>query len=95
MTIICRCEETSYGRLRDVADITQSRSLCSLKLTARAGLGPCQGRICGRTVEAICAGDGRPFLDDAVIDRRPIAVPLRLGELAQTPAVQTAEVRGP
>lgn len=83
-TIICRCEETTYGRLREVAEVTQSRSLRSLKLTTRAGLGPCQGRVCGRTVEAICTGNGRPFLDDALPDRRPIAVPVRLGELART-----------
>jgi NADPH-dependent 2,4-dienoyl-CoA reductase/sulfur reductase-like enzyme len=90
-TIICRCEETTYGRLCDVAEATQSRSLRSLKLTTRAGLGPCQGRICGRTVEAIVIGNGRPFLDDALPDQRPIAVPVRIGELAQPLRSQTAD----
>lgn len=91
-TVICRCEETTYGRLREVADATRSRSLRSLKLTTRAGLGPCQGRVCGRPVEAICTGRGGPFLDDALPDRRPVAVPVRLGELAGTPISPTAEV---
>jgi hypothetical protein len=58
--------------------------LRSLKLSTRAGLGICQGRICGRSVETLLAtqmGEGG-LLDDASSDRRPIAVPIRLGELA-------------
>lgn len=83
-TIVCRCEEVSFGALCSGAQATGSRSLRSLKLSTRAGLGICQGRICGRSVEALLAtqlGEGG-LLDDASSDRRPIAVPLRLGELA-------------
>jgi NADPH-dependent 2,4-dienoyl-CoA reductase/sulfur reductase-like enzyme len=91
-TVICRCEETTYGRLRTVADVTASRGLRSIKLTTRAGLGPCQGRICGRTVEEVVTGSGaRPLLDDASIDRRPLAAILRFSELSQI----SDERRGP
>jgi NADPH-dependent 2,4-dienoyl-CoA reductase/sulfur reductase-like enzyme len=85
-TVICRCEEVSYGALTGAATATASRGLRSLKLVTRAGLGPCQGRICGRTVEALLTGDGaRPFLDGVLPDRRPMAALVRFAELAQSP----------
>lgn len=83
-TVVCRCEEVSYGSLCSTARATESQSLRSLKLSTRAGLGICQGRVCGRTVEDLLAREaGLPKLtDSASSDRRPIAVPIRIGELA-------------
>lgn len=88
-TVVCRCEEVSYGRLMSTAAATSSSGLRSLKLTTRAGLGICQGRICGRTVESLLgevvtdAASGRlGLIDGTTTDRRPIASPLRIGELA-------------
>jgi len=87
-TIVCRCEEVTYGQLRRTVASTGSRSLRALKLSTRAGLGICQGRVCGRSVEALLAGcqpDG--LLGDPVsTDRRPLAGPIRLGELATPPS---------
>ena len=40
-TIICRCEDVPYSRLR------QHTSWRSAKLHTRCGMGPCQGRVCG------------------------------------------------
>jgi hypothetical protein len=54
--------------------------LRSLKLTTRAGLGLCQGRTCGRSVEEILARAG--LVDAGRTATRPIALPIRLGELA-------------
>jgi D-hydroxyproline dehydrogenase subunit alpha len=84
-TVVCRCEEVPYGTLIRVRDATESVGLRSLKLTTRAGLGLCQGRICGRSVEHILArgNEGAGFADDASTDRRPIAAPIRLGELSR------------
>nr|BFF17194.1 hypothetical protein GCM10025730_07150 [Promicromonospora thailandica] len=81
-TVVCRCEETTYGRLREVADLTASRETRSVKLTSRAGLGPCQARMCGRTVEELLGAmdPGGPG-----VDRRPVVVPVRLGDLAALP----------
>jgi NAD(P)H-nitrite reductase large subunit len=83
-TLVCRCEEVPYGQLRRTASATGSRGLRSLKLSTRAGLGICQGRICGRTVEDLLARNapGNALLDSTTTDRRPLAVPIRLGELA-------------
>ncbi|MFD8497005.1 NAD(P)/FAD-dependent oxidoreductase [Amycolatopsis sp. NPDC059657] len=73
-TIVCRCEETTYGELaRAAADPAEPGSQ-ALKLGTRAGLGPCQGRMCGPTVSELCGLPER--------HHRPIAQPIRLGELA-------------
>jgi NADPH-dependent 2,4-dienoyl-CoA reductase/sulfur reductase-like enzyme len=85
-TVVCRCEEVTYGALTGAAGATAARGLRSLKLVTRAGLGPCQGRVCGRTVEALLTRDGaRPFLDGVLPDRRPMAALVRFAELAQSP----------
>ncbi|PPL19170.1 NAD(P)/FAD-dependent oxidoreductase [Microterricola pindariensis] len=90
-TLVCRCEEVSYGRLCSAASATDSASLRSQKLSSRAGLGICQGRVCGRTVEQILAAE-RPggMRDGASTDRRPIVAPVRIGELAAAAADQTS-----
>jgi NADPH-dependent 2,4-dienoyl-CoA reductase/sulfur reductase-like enzyme len=72
-TVVCRCEETTYGTLRRAAE--QDISAQALRLATRAGLGPCQGRICGPAV-ADLTGRTDPH-------HRPIAQPIRLGELAE------------
>ncbi|WP_035698515.1 FAD-dependent oxidoreductase [Glycomyces tenuis] len=82
-TVVCRCEEVPYGRLRAVAAATEQRSLRSVKLTTRAGLGICQARMCGRTVESLIGADPSSGADTS--DRRPLAAPVRLGDLAGLP----------
>ncbi|MFF2371879.1 FAD-dependent oxidoreductase [Agromyces sp. NPDC058110] len=83
-TIVCRCEEVPYGRLRETREATCASGLRSMKLTTRAGLGICQGRVCGRTVEELIGGASAPGAPEASVttDRRPIASPIRIGELA-------------
>jgi NADPH-dependent 2,4-dienoyl-CoA reductase/sulfur reductase-like enzyme len=55
-TLICRCEEVSRGEIEDAVSGRDVSSMRSLKLTSRAGLGLCQGRICARTTaELACA----------------------------------------
>ncbi|MDT0158825.1 FAD-dependent oxidoreductase [Microbacterium sp. ARD32] len=72
-TIVCRCEATTRAALLEYADA----SARGLRLATRAGLGPCQGRTCGRSVEDIAgAAHGIGF------DRRPVLSSVRIGELA-------------
>jgi NADPH-dependent 2,4-dienoyl-CoA reductase/sulfur reductase-like enzyme len=40
-TIVCRCEDISYSRLRPHSSWREA------KLHTRCGMGPCQGRVCG------------------------------------------------
>ncbi|SEM10761.1 FAD-dependent oxidoreductase [Streptacidiphilus jiangxiensis] len=77
-TTVCRCEGVTVGTLREVAAATGSAGMRSLRLTTRAGLGMCQGRVCGRTVEELLGVEGAG-------DHRPVAVPVRLGDLASEP----------
>ncbi|MBE1493365.1 NADPH-dependent 2,4-dienoyl-CoA reductase/sulfur reductase-like enzyme [Amycolatopsis lexingtonensis] len=73
-TIVCRCEETTAGELTRAARDPAAPGPHALKLGTRAGLGPCQGRMCGAAVSALCGTAER--------HHRPIAQPIRLGELA-------------
>ncbi|MBG6238932.1 NADPH-dependent 2,4-dienoyl-CoA reductase/sulfur reductase-like enzyme [Mycetocola sp. CAN_C7] len=83
-TTICRCEDVSYETIRTTTEATCAVGLRSVKLTTRAGLGICQGRMCGRTLEDL-AGRSAPggLIDRVSTDRRPIAAPVRLGDLAR------------
>ncbi|GGK84669.1 hypothetical protein Sme01_29080 [Sphaerisporangium melleum] len=73
-TLICRCEEVPYARLTEAAALgaTDARAL---KLLARPGMGWCQGRVCGYAVARLAGAEAEP-------PRRPIAQPIRLGDLA-------------
>ncbi|WP_370949456.1 NAD(P)/FAD-dependent oxidoreductase [Amycolatopsis sp. cg5] len=73
-TIVCRCEETTYAELSRAAADPVAPGSHALKLGTRAGLGPCQGRMCGPTVSELFGLPER--------HHRPIAQPIRLGELA-------------
>ncbi|PUB25928.1 pyruvate/2-oxoglutarate dehydrogenase complex dihydrolipoamide dehydrogenase (E3) component [Promicromonospora sp. AC04] len=93
-TVVCRCEETTYGRVREVVELTGSHETRSVKLTSRAGLGPCQARMCGRTLQELL-GDAPGGDSDAGgtapgVDRRPLVVPVRLGDLASLPSTSAS-----
>lgn len=84
-TVVCRCEEVTVRDL-DAAVGLGAADVRTLKLTSRAGLGLCQGRMCGRAVaELATARLSHPLPDPDAFQRRPLATPLRLGELAGTP----------
>ncbi|MET8472125.1 FAD-dependent oxidoreductase [Streptomyces sp. NPDC006422] len=92
-TVVCRCEETDYATVCRAATDTSTAAPRAAKLTTRAGLGPCQARICGPTVAEIGARLRGPDgadphvegLPPASAHRRPVARPIRLGDLAATP----------
>jgi NADPH-dependent 2,4-dienoyl-CoA reductase/sulfur reductase-like enzyme len=46
-TIVCRCEDVRRGALASLGDGRQA------KLYTRAGMGACQGRVCGPALEAL------------------------------------------
>jgi len=46
-TIVCRCEDVRFGALLTASCARQA------KLHTRAGMGPCQGRICGPALELL------------------------------------------
>ena len=50
-TLVCRCEDVSFGALRE------HRSWRDAKLHTRCGMGPCQGRVCGAATEYLFGWD--------------------------------------
>ena len=68
-TIICRCEDV---RLRDLDSASGARQA---KLYARAGMGACQGRVCGAALQAMF---GWP-MDSTRAPLHPVALSSLLG----------------
>ncbi len=66
-TIVCRCEDVSYSRLRP------HTSWRAAKLYTRCGMGPCQGRVCGPATQFLFGWD-----PDSV---RPPVFPARVENL--------------
>jgi thioredoxin reductase len=81
-TVICRCEEI---RLSEISE-TIGMGLAGpnqLKSYTRAGMGPCQGRFCGLTVqELIAKQSGRQPYEVGYYRLRPPIKPVRLEEIA-------------
>ncbi|WP_308493784.1 FAD-dependent oxidoreductase [Microbacterium terrisoli] len=70
-TVICRCETVTRAQIAEYAGASSR----GLRLATRAGLGACQGRTCGRTVEEL-TGVRIGY------DARPVLGSVRVGELA-------------
>ncbi|MDN3359396.1 NAD(P)/FAD-dependent oxidoreductase [Actinomadura sp. DC4] len=86
-TVICRCEAV---RRRDLAPaIASTDDINLVKAYTRAGMGPCQGRICQRQVSALIARHhGRPVEDVALATPRMPVRPVPIGALAD-PSIES------
>jgi len=81
-TIVCRCEEVTAGDIRKAVTLG-APGPNQLKAFLRAGMGPCQGRMCGLTVtEILAAGHGKSPGEIGAYRIRPPLKPLSLAELA-------------
>ncbi len=70
-TIVCRCEDVPLQQARAAAALHGS-SHRAIKLGCRAGMGTCQARICGPSLQALACGDpGR------AMDLPAVQVPLK------------------
>ena len=80
--VVCRCEEITAGRIRAAArDGAQGPN--QAKAFLRAGMGPCQGRICGPVVSQLMAAEHNTGVDAAGYYRiRPPLKPITVGALA-------------
>ena len=81
-TVVCRCEEVTAGDLRRVVAMgclgpNQAKSF------TRAGMGPCQGRMCGPAVCEIFAREQeRPVSEVGYYRIRPPVRPITVGQAA-------------
>ncbi|MCB9880016.1 MAG: FAD-dependent oxidoreductase [Planctomycetes bacterium] len=65
-TIVCRCEDVTRLGAQQAAQL-HGDSLRAIKVGCRAGMGPCQARICGPSLQAMATGDGRRAMDLPVV----------------------------
>jgi NADPH-dependent 2,4-dienoyl-CoA reductase/sulfur reductase-like enzyme len=96
-TVVCRCEEVSASQVLDAVAIGCTGPN-QAKAFLRCGMGPCQGRQCALTVQALIAR-ARDLPEDAVghLRLRPPVKPVTLAEIASLPkseAAVKAVVRG-
>ena len=84
-TLVCRCEEVSYGQLCSAHEELGAADARSLKSFARPGMGWCQGRVCGFATAGIAAdfgGRATSAGDLLAMSKRTLAAPVPLGRLA-------------
>ncbi|GAA4593558.1 NAD(P)/FAD-dependent oxidoreductase [Planotetraspora phitsanulokensis] len=84
-TLVCRCEEVSYGDLVRAHRDLGAEDPRTLKMLARPGMGWCQGRVCGFATAEIsaCLSRRETTAEDLrPLSTRSLAVPVTLGELA-------------
>ncbi len=80
--VVCRCEEITAGRIREVARFGRPGPN-QTKAFTRAGMGPCQGRQCGYTITRLLAeASGRAPGEIGFYRARPPLKPVTIGELA-------------
>ncbi len=73
-TVVCRCEDVTRGDIR-AALSAGTQAVAGAKLWSRAGMGRCQGRVCGFAVAEIVAAETGTMPEQAGFN--PPRIPLR------------------
>ena len=75
-TVVCRCEDVTFARLQQAAAVhgTDGRGI---KMGCRAGMGPCQGRICGPSLQALACRATNTPCSGAPMDRPSVQMPVK------------------
>jgi len=83
----CRCEDVSFADLR-AAIAEGANETFAVKMWTRAGMGPCQGRICGGAIAAELAAAGIPperaGYNRSHLPLRPVPAPLLAASLDES-----------
>jgi len=89
-TVVCRCEEVTAQQIVDAVSLGCTGPN-QLKAFLRAGMGPCQGRMCGTTVAEIIAHErGLSPAETGYYRLRFPTKPVTLAELASMPKTEAA-----
>lgn len=84
-TLVCRCEEVTAKTLK--VAIAEEPTLRGVKIRTRAGMGQCQGRMCGYLIARMIARQTGIGLEAIAPDTpRPPVKPVPLGALATPPS---------
>jgi thioredoxin reductase len=85
-TLVCRCEEVPVGAVREAVTELGADDARAVKLLTRAGMGWCQGRMCGeavgRIVSVTAGRDHDAYADALGSAARPVAAPVSLAAVA-------------
>jgi NAD(P)H-nitrite reductase large subunit len=83
-TLICRCEEISFGQL-ETALAEGFGSVGAVKRRTRIGMGACQGRYCAPVLDALLAARGqRPRDEFSGFAPRVPFKPVAIADLVRT-----------
>ncbi|WP_285028573.1 FAD-dependent oxidoreductase [Plantibacter sp. ME-Dv--P-122b] len=80
-TVVCRCEGVTAAQLTEA--VAQAPDVSAAKGATRAGMGPCQGRMCGRHIAAMVAAQRGVATDQVEVatPRMPVR-PTAIGAIA-------------
>jgi len=82
-TIVCRCEDIVRSEIDEALNVGAA-NLNQIKAWTRAGMGPCQGRVCGETISSLCAermgGKERVGLWTGRLPLRPVPMRAVIGD---------------
>ncbi|KAF2413521.1 FAD/NAD(P)-binding oxidoreductase [Microbacterium sp. B35-04] len=84
-TTVCRCEEVDAGAVAVTVHGLGADDPRDVRVTARPGMGLCQGRVCGFALSClVSAQTGRPAgpADLEPLAKRPLATPVKVADLA-------------
>ncbi|MCH6230878.1 FAD-dependent oxidoreductase [Microbacterium sp. CFH 31415] len=85
-TTVCRCEGVVQAEVQAAVDTAPEIS--AVKALTRAGMGPCQGRMCGRHIAAMIAEkSGVPMAEVAPATPRMPVRPVGIGAIADANVV--------
>jgi NADPH-dependent 2,4-dienoyl-CoA reductase/sulfur reductase-like enzyme len=91
-TVVCRCEEVTAGRIREMARLG-CQGPNQTKFFSRCGMGPCQGRMCGLTVTQVLAHElGKPPGQVGAYHIRAPLKPVSLSSIAASEGASTIEI---
>lgn len=94
-TVVCRCEEVTAGRIREMAALG-CQGPNQTKFFSRCGMGPCQGRMCGLAVTQILSAElGRPPSEVGAYQIRAPLKPIPLKSIAAFAAETASAVTEP
>lgn len=78
-TIICRCEEVTLGKVKEMLRYEGNIDLNAVKRMTRTGMGNCQGRMCMTAIADVIAIEKQvPQKDLGFVTYRPPAMPIPL-----------------
>ncbi len=92
--VICRCESVRLNQLRQTIHQSKVTGVNQLKKLTRAGMGPCQGRTCAKSLERLLEIEAGVPVGTEPYRSRPPVRNISIASLAAL-ADQYAEPEGP